>query len=75
MCEGYSMQKSIGFYTEYMKDFSYVNRHVWDDDEDKRIVVKVLEENGHHFKISNEERTVIHAYVLQNTSSFDKRWR
>ena len=34
MCEGYLMQEAIGFYTEYMKDFSSVNRRVWDDDED-----------------------------------------
>ena len=72
MCEGYLMQEAIGFYTEYTKDFSSVNQHVWDDDEDERVVGEVLEGNGHRFKLSNEERTSIHAYVLQNTSTFDK---
>ena len=64
--------RGIGFYTEYMKDFSSVNRCVWDDDEDERVAGEVLEGNGHRFKLSNEERTSIHAYVLQNTSTFDK---
>lgn len=57
-----------------MKDFSNVNQRVWDDDDDQRVAGEVLEGNGHRFKLSNEERIVIHAYVLQNTSSFDK-WR
>ena len=57
-----------------MKDFSNVNRRVWDDDEDERVSSEVLEVNGHSFKLSNEERDAIHAYVLQNTSSFEK-WR
>ena len=55
-----------------MKDFSNVNQRVLDDGKDKRVVGEVLEGNGHHFKLSNEERIVICAYVLQNTSSFDK---
>ena len=55
-----------------MKYFSSVNQHVWDDDEYERVAGEVLEGNGHHFKLSNEERTLIHAYVLQNTSTFDK---
>jgi hypothetical protein len=72
MSEGYSMQEAMGFCTEYMKDFKNVNRRVWDDDEDERVVGEVLEGNGRCFKLSNKERSVIHAYVLQNTSSFDK---
>ena len=43
ICEGYSMQEAIGFCIEYMKDFSNVNRHVWDDDEDERVAGEVLE--------------------------------
>ena len=64
MCERYLMQEAIGFYTEYMKYFSSVNRRVWDDDEDKRVAGEVLEGNVHRFKLSNEERTSIHAYVV-----------
>ena len=72
MSEGYSMQEVVGFCTEYMKDSKSVNRRIWDDDEDERVVGEVLEGNGRCFKLSNKERSVIHAYVLQNTSSFDK---
>ena len=72
MCEGYLMQEAIGFYTKYIKDFSSVNRHVWDDDENERVAGEVLKGNGHRFNLSNEEITLIHAHVLQNTSSFDK---
>ena len=71
ICEGYPMQKAIGFCTKYIKDFSNVNQRVWDDDKDERVVGKLLEGYGHHLKLSIEERDVIHAYVIQNTSSFD----
>ena len=74
MSKGYSMQEAMGFCTKYMKDLKNVNRCVWGDDEDERVAGEVLEGNGRLFKISHEERSVIHAYVLQNTSSFDK-WR
>ena len=43
MCEGYLMQEAIGFYTEYLKDFSSVNQCVWDNDEDDRVASEVLE--------------------------------
>ena len=55
-----------------MKDFSSVNRRVCYDDEDERVVGEVLEGDGHCFKLSNEEINLIHAHVLQNTSTFDK---
>jgi hypothetical protein len=55
-----------------MKYFKSVNRRVWDDEKDERVVGEVLEGNGRKFKLSHEERSAIHAYVLQNTSSFDK---
>ena len=57
-----------------MKDFSNVNQRVWDDDEDERVLDELLEGNGHCLKLSIEERVVIHAYVLQNTSTFGQ-WR
>ena len=65
------MQEAIWFCTEYMKDFSNVSWDVWDDDEYERVTEKLLERKGCRLKISIEERDVIHAYVLQNTSSFD----
>ena len=74
MSKGYSMQEAMGFCTEYMKNFKNVNRRVWDDDEDEKVASEVLEGNGFRFKLSYQERSAIHAFVLQNTSSFDK-WR
>ena len=74
MCEGYSMQEAIVFCKKCMKDFSNVNRCVWDDEEEKRVVGELLEGNERHLKILIEEIATIHAYVLQNTSSFDQ-WR
>ena len=41
----------MGFYTEYMKDFSNVNQRVLDDDKNERVVGEVLEGNGYHFKL------------------------
>ena len=47
-----------------MEDFINGNRCVWDDDENERFAGKVFEGNGRRFKLSNEERIVIHAYAL-----------
>ena len=55
-----------------MKYFGSVNQRIWDDDEDESVSSELLEGNGYPFKLSNEEGTLIHAYVLQNTSTFDK---
>jgi len=48
------MQEAMGFYTEYIKDFKDVNRHVWDDDKDERVGSEVLKHNGHRFKLSHK---------------------
>ena len=74
MSEGYSMQEAMGFCTEYMKDFKNINRPVWDNDKVERVAGEVLEGNGRLFKLLHKQISVIHAYVLQNTSSFNK-WR
>ena len=51
MCEGYSMKEAIGFCTEYIKDFTNVNRHVWDDDEDEIFAGELLEGKGRCMKL------------------------
>lgn len=45
---------------------------MWDDDEDERVSGEVLEGNGYRFKLLYQERSAIHAFIIQNTSSFDK---
>ena len=55
-----------------MKDFKNVNRRVWYDDEDEGVAGDVLEGNECRFNLSHEEISEIHAYVLQNASSFNK---
>jgi hypothetical protein len=55
-----------------MKDFKNFNRNVLDDEKDEIIASEVLEHNECFFKLSHQERSVIHAYILQNTTSFDK---
>ncbi len=72
MSEGYSMQEVMGFCPEYMKDFKSGNRRVQVDDVYERVAGEVLEGNGRCYKLSHDEISVIHAYVLYNTSSFDK---
>lgn len=47
--KGYLTQDPMGFCTRYMWDLKNVNRHVWDDYEDERVVGEVLEGNGCHF--------------------------
>jgi hypothetical protein len=49
MVEGYLYDKTIGFVTEYMQDFSHVQHRIWDVDEEEGVCSEVLEGAGIKF--------------------------
>ena len=43
MAEGYTLEETLGFCTEYMVEFQSTQRRVWDDKEEDRVVDEVPE--------------------------------
>lgn len=52
--KGYSMQDAMLFCIECKKDFINLNRPIWDQDEDAKVVGELLEGNSFCFEISHE---------------------
>ena len=71
MAEGYAMEESVGFCTEYMSKFTAVTRRVWDDKEDPTMVDEILQGKGRPRPMSNEFREWAHAFVLDNAHVFE----
>ena len=41
MVEGYILDETIGFVTEYLQDFRHVRHRIWDADEEEGVMVKL----------------------------------
>lgn len=75
IAEGYRMDDTLGFCTEYMKQYQGTAHRVWDADEDATMNDEVLRShNRMKRKMSNEVRNYAHAFVLDNASSLEN-WR
>jgi hypothetical protein len=48
IAEGYAMEETLGFCTEYMSRFSTTRRRVWDAIKEQSMVDEVLEGKGVH---------------------------
>ncbi len=68
MAEGYFYDKTIGFVTEYMQDFSHVRHQIWDVDEEKGVCNEMLEGAGIKFIFDSGCQDLVHQYVLTNAS-------
>jgi len=75
MAEGYRMDDTLGFCTEYMKEYRGTTHRVWDTTEDATMYDEVLRSHEPRKRtMSNEFRNYAHAFVLDNASSLDN-WR
>ncbi len=43
MVEGYMVDETIGFVTEYLQDFRHVRQRIWDADEEEGVYGEALE--------------------------------
>lgn len=71
MAEGYALEESLGFCTEYIQEFESTRRRVWDDKEDARVADEVPEGNGKPRKMSSRFRAWAHNYILNNTTCME----
>jgi len=67
IAEGYRMDDTLGFYTEYMKQYRGTTHQVWDSMEDAIMNDEVLPANKpRKRKLSQEVRTYAHSFVQKN---------
>jgi hypothetical protein len=54
IAEGYAMEETLGFCTEYMSRFSTTRRRVWDAIKEQSMVDEVLEGKGVNREMSDQ---------------------
>jgi hypothetical protein len=64
MVEGYVLEETLGFVTEYLHEFQHVSRRVWDA---KGVSSEVLEGAPTKIILSPILQNPTHEYVLTNT--------
>jgi len=75
IAEGYRMDDTLGFCTEYMKQYRGTSHRVWDANKDATMNDEVLWSHQHvKRKMSNEFWNYAHAFVLDNAASVET-WR
>jgi hypothetical protein len=67
MAEGYAMEESMGFLTEYMQNFMLVSRRVWNVKEG--VNGEVLEGANRSIYLGLAIRNIAHHYVLTKTTT------
>ncbi len=68
MVEGYLYDKTIGFVTKYMQDFSHVQHWIWDAYKEEGVCNEVLEGEGIKFILDSGCQGLAHQYVFTNAS-------
>ena len=68
MAEGYIVDESMGFMTEYMQAFEAVETRVWDSNEEEGVAGEVLEGGRTISVLTTHMRDMAHTYVLHNTT-------
>jgi hypothetical protein len=68
MAEGYVMDDTLGFCTEYMSRFTPTRRRVWDDKEEPRLFDEEPEGGGVKRLLSERLQFWAHSFVLDNAA-------
>lgn len=72
IAEGYTMEETLGFCTEYMRNYRGTTHRVWDPEEEPIMNDEILRNNSQkRKKMSTEFRNYVHAFVLDNTSTLE----
>lgn len=67
MLEGYAVKEVLGFYIEYLQDFTTTKWKVWDDKKEPCMYDEVFECNGHTQVLTTNFWNMVHSFVLQNS--------
>ena len=71
IAQGYQVEQALGFITEYMSDYNVTTRRIWDDKEEPAMVDEMLEGKGKPKLLSEDLRTAMHAFVLDNSAHIE----
>lgn len=75
IAEGYRMEDTLGFCTEYMKQYKGTTHRIWDPTEEPAMNDEILTGNEHRKrKMSDEMRGHAHAFVIDNAPCVEP-WR
>jgi hypothetical protein len=66
MVEGYAMDDTLGFCTEYMTRFTSTTRRAWDSREDQSIYDEIMEGSWQTRSMLVQFRQWAHDFVLKN---------
>lgn len=67
IAEGYRLEDTLGFCTEYMKRHTATTHRVWDPNEEATMNDEILRVNEHRKRrMSDEVRGYAHAFVIDN---------
>jgi hypothetical protein len=68
IAQGYQVEQALGFITEYMSEYNVTTRRVWDDKEEPSMVDEILEGKGKPKLLSEELRSAMQEFVLDNSA-------
>lgn len=68
MAEGYGMEDTLGFCTEYMTRYTATSRRVWDKEEEQSMYDEVVEGYPARRPMSEEVRNWAHSFVQENAA-------
>lgn len=75
IAEGYRMEETLRFCTEYMRQYGGTVERVWDASEEPIMNDEILRSNSRRRrKMSTEFRSYAHAFVLDNAACLEQ-WR
>lgn len=66
IAEGYSLDETLGFVTEYLQRFNVTRRRVWDAQEDEGVASEVMKGKPVDINLPLHVVDVAHDYVLHN---------
>jgi hypothetical protein len=73
IAEGYLMDDTLGFCTEYIHQYRGATHRVWDAEKDAIMNDEILRYNSQQKrKMSDKFRNYAHAFVLDNTSLLER---
>lgn len=75
MAEGYQMDDTLGFCTEYMRQYRGTVHRIWDPEEEPAMIDEILcSKSQRKRKMPDEYRKYAHAFVLDNVMCLED-WR